>query len=214
MSTFDIPFLLFNALILSSIPALVLTLLFCVVIILVVSNEEYAVGYWAAIVYTVVLALFTPANFFLVAWNNPATVLGFVLMYFAAGAVYSTIKYRAFVKEMTDLAKNTKESFIAEFGLPIAVTDEIPNNWSKDWTKFKYDHLSCHHRDLLSNGLDPSHNKARITHWIAFWVFSAVGLFLADPLRAITTAIYNRFTSIYTKIYKQLIGKSMHTTDY
>jgi len=58
----------------------------------------------------------------------------------------------------------------------------------------------------LEAGLDPVSMASYIINWIAFWPFLLVGMFIADPLKAIVTFIYNQLGSVYGRIYAHLIG--------
>lgn len=186
---------------------------FIIVAILLVASEEFSWAYTSMVVYAVLLAIFTPANVFVYVWHEPLHAIGFVLMFFVIGAIYSALKYGSFLRRVVNMVKDAKQAFIIEHKLKITTTEEIPEEYASEWQRFKSDKLEYSVLNKINRGLRPSDNKALIMNWIAFWPFSAIGLFVADPLREIVKSIYQHMVSIYGKMYEHIISKSINMSD-
>lgn len=208
----DLPVLLFSSMFVSLWGA-IFSSIFLIVAILVIAAEEFWAGYVVFFVYIILMAIFTPANPFLYLWHNPAQAVGFFIGYFAIGAVYSTIKYWSFVKKMVNIVKELKHQFIAENKLSITETEEIPEVFKTKWDSYKSLNMDYPDKSRLNRGLKPGENKSMIMNWIAFWPFSAVGLFVADPLRHLVTSIYQHLVSIYGKMYEKVVSSHINIKD-
>lgn len=209
----DVPMAIISSMFFSSIFATIFSVIFILAAILITASEEFAIAYFAFFVYIALMAIFTPINPFMFVWHNPTQAFGFIVGYFAIGSIYSTIKYWSFVKKMVNVIKECKKQFILNNKLPISVRDEIPETWTTRWSDFKYHELNGSDRRCINSGLRPAQNVDMIMNWIAFWPFSAIGLFVADPLKHLVTSIYQHLVSIYGKMYEKIVSSNINMKD-
>jgi hypothetical protein len=198
--------LLFGAMFLSGLMPLIFSVVFIIAAILLAEYEHFGANYFVMLVYIVILAIFTSINPFMYIWHNPGNAVGFVVIYFFAGAILSIPKYRTVIKHVIDELKICKQDFIEVSGLHIKLTDEIPMELTNAWNTYKQNNMEYKDRQKLKEGLSPLDMSEYILNWIAFWPFLLVGMFIADPLQAIVTFIYNQLGSIYSRIYNRLIS--------
>lgn len=196
--------LLFGAMFLNGFLGMIFSIVFIVAAILLAECEAFSATYVAVFVYGILLTIFTPVNPFVFIWHEPATAIGFVLVYFVIGAGLSIPKYRTVVKHIVDKLKNAKQGFIDRNKLPIELTQEIPDDYINAWKEYKVYNIEYKYREKLDNGLDPINMSTYIMNWIAFWPFLLIGMFIADPLKAIVTFIYDQLGSVYGRIYAHL----------
>jgi hypothetical protein len=204
---------LLGAMFFSGLVSTLFSAIFVIIAILLVAAEEFAWGYVTLIVYATLLAIFTPINPFMTIWHNPLQVLGFFILYFVIGAIYSTLKYGSFVRKLIQKVKDIKQGFISEHNLTIQTTDEIPEEFQKVWKEYKNHKLSYSDKSKLEKGIRPTDQASLIMNWIAFWPFSAIGLFIADPLKHLVTSIYEHMISIYSKMYDHIVSKNINIKD-
>jgi hypothetical protein len=67
--------------------------------------------------------------------------------------------------------------------------------------------------EFINGGISPANQKARLTNWIAFWPFSAIGLFLADPIKHGIILIRKLLTEIYELTFTRLVKRYIHPSD-
>lgn len=213
MFLFDYPAAVIAAMFFSGWWATIFSTVFSVAVILTVAAEEFVGAYLALVIYVILLAIFTPVNPFMFIWDQPLQALGFFILYFVIGAIYSTMKYWSYVTKMVNKIKETKIAFIQAFGLPISPLEEVPEEFGKQWKDFKYDHIEYGDRERIARGFRPGVMADKICNWIAFWPFSAVGLFIADPLRKLVTSIYEHLVSIYGKMYDKIVTSNINMND-
>lgn len=204
---------LFGAMFFSGWVGAILSLVFIVALIIEIARDEYVLGYFSFVIYLLLTWLFTPLNPFAYIWHNPLEVLGFVLLYFAIGAVYSTIKYRAWAVRLIDDVREIKLKFIEKNELKIGFTDEIPAHLEQVWSNMLYKELSYDEFNTLKEGFGPGKHKAEIMNWISFWPFSAIGLFVADPLEKFVLWVYESLVSVYQGIWNRVIASRINISD-
>lgn len=202
----ELPVAVFTGMFLVGFTPLIFSVVFFLALILFTSTEEWGLAFVGLVAYSILMAIFTPTNPFMVVWHNPLDSIGFLIGYFVIGAGYSVVKYVSFVKKAVNLVKEAKLSFIENNKLTIAVTDEIPEELSRDWVNFRNEKLPSNISNKLWKGLRPSDQKELIVNWIAWWPFSAIGLFIADPLREIVNAIYSWLVGLYGKMYDRIVS--------
>lgn len=188
------------------------TIAFFIAAILFTASEMFSLAYVAVVIYVVVFAIFGPVNPFSYLWHNPLDVLGWFIEFFVIGAVYSIAKYWSYVTKVVNTVRELKKEFIEIHELKISLLDEIPKEFMSDWKNFRYNRLSYTDRDRVDN-LRPTQQKALIMNWIAFWPFSAIGLFVADPLRHLVTSIYEHLVSVYGKMYDKIVSSKINLND-
>jgi len=192
--------------------AMTASIVFIIAAILFTASESFSLAYLAFVIYLIVFAIFGPVNPFVLTWHNPLDVFGWFIEYFVLGALYSITKYWSYVTKVVNIILEIKKRFIAEYKLTISPKDEIPEDFRVKWKDYRYNHLEYRDRDRVDN-LRPTQQKALIMNWIAFWPFSALGLFVADPLRHLVTSIYEHLVSIYGKMYDKIVSNKINLND-
>jgi hypothetical protein len=212
MFIFDISSLIIGAMF-GGIWASIFSTMFIAAVILLTATDEFWWSYGSLLLYTVILAIFTPANPFLYIWHNPLSSIEIFIGYFIIGAVFALLKYWSFIQRVVQKIKDFKKQFIIDNKLEISTIDEIPEEYKKLWNSYKSQKLSSSELHKINNGLRPSNNSALIMNWIAWWPFVAVGLFVADPLRKLVKAIYEHLVSTFGKMYEHIVTKNINMTD-
>lgn len=215
----DLTFLMFASLF-SGFWVSLFTIVFFIVCILSVSNENFYVGVFAFFIYNICLTLFTPLNPFIYVYTHPVDVVLFVLLYLSIGGVYSILKYRNWLSGKLASLRRVKQLLIDDYKLSISVTEQFPERLpdgslsSTVWKDYIHSNLGWYDAQLIAKGkLKPSDQFDSIFGWIAFWPFSAIGLFIADPLRWLVTKTYESLSAIYRDMYTRLISKYININD-
>lgn len=204
MFIIDAPSMLIGALFFSGFWPLFLTIVFIIVAILSSTSEAFTVSYIATVIFAILLAIFTTVNPFVAIWNHPATAFGLLIAYIGVGSLYSVYKYSVTFRKIVASVSKAKAEYINLNNLNIAVTDPIPERYMSNWKSYRYNHSY-----YTKGGID----KTRIMNWIAFWPFSAVGVFVADPLHALVTHAYNMMVSTYKLIRANIIKGHLNESD-
>lgn len=210
---FDTPAALITAMFFSGFWATVFSTVLIIALILEIAADEFALGYGSVLGYAVLMAIFTDVNPFMWIWHNPGDAIGFLAGYVVFGAVYSAVKYRSFVRTMAEKIKDVKVAFIKDKKLEINVLAEIPSEFMSDWKRYLSDKLPYGDWKRVQKGLYPSAQRDIIINWIAFWPVSALGLFIADPLKEMVNWAYERMISVYRITYDRIINKFINTND-
>jgi hypothetical protein len=209
---FEIPFLVVDALLLGGLLPLLLTIVFVIVSILLVSAEAIGASYVLLSAYCIALSIFTTIDPISYVFHNPGTSLQFLVGYLIVGAVYTAPKFRSYIIKYINKVQLLKLQFIKKNKLEIKVTDEIPTDFVDSWKQYLNDSdWALYHK--VTEGLKASQNKALILDWIVFWPFSAVGLLIADPIRKFINVLYDMMSSIYQRIYVQLVTSRINIKD-
>lgn len=218
----DLTFLLFASLF-SGFWVSLFTIAFFIAAIVSVSTDNYGAGVVSFILYSALLALFTPLNPFVYVYHNPGDTLLFIVLYLSVGAGYSIIKYRSWLKNKLTLLRDAKLKFIELYELNINVTDAFPSclpngaSLQSYWVDFLQSSNSglsyTDSRLITRHELTPAAQIDSISAWIAFWPFSALGLFIADPLKWLVTNTFNLLSSVYRQLYHRLISKYVNIND-
>lgn len=192
--------------------AMMASIIFVIAAILLTASESFGIAYAAFVIYLIVFAIFGPMNPFVFTWHNPIDVLGYFIEYFIIGAGYSIAKYWSYVTKTVNVVRELKRTFIEKNKLTISILEEIPEEFKSKWKEYRYNNLSYRDRDRIDN-LRPTQQKALIMNWIAFWPFSAIGLFVADPLRHLVTSIYEHLVAVYSKMYDKIVSSKINLND-
>jgi len=126
-------------------------------------------------------------------------VYGF-LGYLALAVVWATIKWRLFyLPKIFDAYDEFRQSWLAQKGLKDMPADQQT-------------------RDLFASavrgaGVDVTytrmvrHNKARITTWMVFWIFSLIETFLGDFLQRVFASLYNAVAGLFQRMSDGMASK-------
>ena len=203
---------LFGVMFFSGLLPAILSVIFVIAVILATASETFTVAYVAFVIYLIAFAIFGSANPFTFVWHNPGQAFGFFIGYFVLGAMYSIAKYWSYVTKVVNIVKDIKKNFIIDNNLTISVLDEIPEDYQSKWKTYRYNRLNHTDRDRVDN-LRATQQKALIMNWIAFWPFSAVGLFVAEPLKHLVTSIYEHLVEVYGKMFERIVSSKININD-
>lgn len=191
----------------------IFSLILIVGLILEVANDNFGAGYFTILIYALAAWAFTDLNIFAYIWHNPGNVVGFIAVYGVIGAVYSLMKYRDWVNALGLQLHDIKVAFIKSKQLSIEPTDAIPEEHIKAWKDTVQNLLGYSRFAQISSGFTPGAQYDLIMNWIVFWPFSAVGLFIADPIRAFFTWLYETLVVVYRRIWNRAISKHINVSD-
>ena len=182
--------------------------------LLFVSYDYYKAEYTLFVIYLAIMNWGTalqPLNWI---WNNPYETAEILGVYFGIGAVYSIVKYWSFVTDIIREVRDLKVVFLRNrTDGSTKVSDPIPKDLETAWR----DHLRLQLAGIayseFKSGISPAKQKARLANWIAFWPFSAIGLFLADPLKYVVVSIRNGLHIVYQITFKRIVNRYIHVSD-
>lgn len=196
-------------------------LTFAIITVLAVAFLEFEKNFFALIS---IFATFTFLHY-AGAWD----VVGFAkehqwamalyfLGYFAAGAVWSLVKWKLFVNRSGELYKDKRGEFAGRRGL--SVDAEFTLEQKMEW-KSVVDNYHSHNADLdlgisgFSNDCNKNVDamaavvvdacKGRILAWIGYWPWSLLWTVVDDPIRKIGRKIYRTLKGLYIGIVKTLL---------
>ena len=157
------------------------------------------------------LILFGLAMFFFGNWNpfpwmaaNPLSTVGIVVGYFAAGTVWSVIKWYFHCLNVRDRYNEVKAEFFTEHGI---TGSKIPMTLKKQW-----ENQITWIRGLgSSKEIPPSaaKNKSTILMWMTHWPFSAVWTLLNDPIKRVFIWIYSYVAGALQTISNRLFASTI-----
>jgi len=179
-------------------------ILFAAVIVADVWFLEYDNGTGA----TFSLVAFALLMFFFGDWNpfpwiaaNPLWTIGTIFGYFAAGGLWSTVKWYFHCLNVRDRYNEIKDSFFEEHKI---TGDKIPGQLKSAWKdKLRYGEFS-------QGSIAPraTKHKAKILMWMTHWPFSAFWTLLNDPIRRIFMSIYAHLTRTLQKISNRVFANT------
>lgn len=160
-------------------------------------------------------------------FTNPIAVLGWVIVYFIIGGLWSILKWYLFIINRAAKLCEVKQSFVEKINKAnielqlkqelLDVNAKIPFNFIIRFKEYLIIHYFNHHPPI---GFNTDNNdslelvipraeryKSRIITWILWWPTSAFWTLLNDPLVKVANWIYNRFQGIYTKITNKVFAK-------
>ena len=151
---------------------------------------------------------------FISIFADPVSLLGWVVIYFIAGGVWSILKWYLFIHDRANDFREIKTSFIERIRhsddntIKLDVNSKIPENLMGKFKEelvtsyFSYNTPYNFEHDPINVSIIPiaRNYKEKIVTWILWWPTSAFWTLLNDPLAKIANWIYNRFQGIYTKI--------------
>lgn len=174
--------------------------LFIIVInIGIVLLEEHDYNFWPVIlVVLTVLAIQASSAIHPLSWlaAHPLGILAGVGIYLVAGVFWSFFKWWDYlIDQRDDVLKNAAKYVGISFGVTNAETIAEAARQRENRLKF-----------LQSNLPNASDNKARITHWMAFWPWSVLAFLLSDFLQKIFRLIYERLQGVYERMAQHVFA--------
>lgn len=179
-------------------------LLVAAVIVLDVWFLEYDNGVGA----TISLLVFGALMFFFGDWNpfpwmaaNPLWTVGVVIGYFAAGGLWSMMKWYFHCLNIRDKHDEIKDEFFEEHKIIGGkVSSQLKGEWKE---RLRYGGFSDD--DIVPKARG---HKSTILMWMTHWPFSAVWTLLNDPIRRIFKSIYARLVGTLQKISDRLFANT------
>jgi len=166
---------------------------------------------------------------------DPMTLAMYFVMYFAAGGIWSFLKWASFVNKAADRFGEIKIKFIEKINrdqpyytdivnadqdaepliLPLesSIKTTIPKGLQDKFLKHIEDNVPyTTHQYIRSEGIKsiiPSAmtHKERIVTWILWWPTSAFWTILNDPLVRLANWMYSKFQGLYKRIANRAFAK-------
>ncbi len=196
--------------------------IFFVIIMIFEENEQNFFAFISLGVF-VALAVYSPV--ISIAFE-PLTWLMWGAVYYAAGGLWSFIKWFSFLSKSADVFAEVKLKWLrylnktraADEQLEINVKTKIPDDKIKGFKLSLYKTGSCYAHIAANNYSDDSKNlddiiplagnhKEKIVTWILWWPTSALWTILNDPLLRLANWMYARFQGMYTRIANRIFAK-------
>lgn len=195
----------------------------CFILVLAFSENEK--NFWAFVTVTAFVALMQYSGHIEI-FNNPLAWVGWGVVYFVAGGVWSFVKWQFFLNEKAEAFGEAKLKWLRKYNrsgdrlpeeeLDVDIKTKIPPNLISTFNKFlsdEYYHYRFNPRgdygDNTLDGVIPSakDNKEKLVTWILWWPTSFVWTMLNDPLVKFANWMYSKFQSLYTKMAKRSFAK-------
>lgn len=154
------------------------------------------------LVYVAAVALFTDAN--LLGWLRIHYILAaeYVAGYLVLGTVYMIFRWTMLSSQVARLYSDIRADYMAGKNIQVITTQAEKDELS---TQVSY---SSELRDLkVSVPLLVRANKARLTGWLTFWVFSLVEYILGDLLVNLVDTIVHMFSGFMQNITNRKFQK-------
>lgn len=148
--------------------------------------------------------------------NNQWAFALYLAGYFAAGAVWSLMKWKLFVNRSIELYNESRSKFTEQRGLSADAefTPQQKVDWLNQITGYHshnaafdiYETINFKHASTDASAAAMVDNcKGRILAWISYWPWSLLWTVVDDPLRKICRKIYQSLKGLYVGIAKALL---------
>lgn len=181
----------------------ILTAIVALVIASEVQNDRSGVATATIVGYIAAIALFTTAGAAggFLAWlgHNPRYIVYGVVAYLVGAIVWTPIKWRVFfLPKLFEVYDDFKTEWMTQNKVKDLSDDTVKANF-----------LQAARRSIgdINEKRKVSHNKARITAWIAYWPFSIVGTFFGDFLTRVAYSIYRGIGSFLQRLSDGMASK-------
>lgn len=157
---------------------------------------------------------------------EPMTWLMWAVVYYAAGGLWSFIKWFSFITKQADSFGEIKLEFIRNLNkrynkgakLPVDIKTVLPAETIREFkmilrsSDHKFSYITANNYDDDAGNLDdiiplPSSHKEKIVIWILWWPTSAFWTILNDPLLRIGNWMYARLQGMYARIANRAFAK-------
>ena len=139
--------------------------------------------------------------------TNPLFMLSCLAAYFALGAVWGTIKWWVYCRDLLEHYEQAKADFFRSKNVPVG-TKVVPVELRVEWKK-KIEDLNYRRsvtERIHSEPPQVRENKAKIMRWMTFWVISLIWSVIHDFVKRVFKTIYYRMASILQRISDNLFG--------
>jgi hypothetical protein len=164
--------------------------------VVLIALVEYEQGTWATVTLLIVMGLLQfkgDIKVFNFIGEHPMRSCLYLLAYFAAGAIWSIIKWWFYVRKTREGYDEKKKEFLEQNGVSV-MNDSLKNKWKS----------TCAYQ---SYGIpDSLQHKAKIVTWMTYWPWSLVWTMINDPIRRAFDDIYRLLRSQYQKIADKAYG--------
>lgn len=123
---------------------------------------------------------------------DPLSLALYVLGYFAAGVVWSFVKWFSYLHRFRDELREAREKFRERY-----TRGEQP---SLSRQSMEEAFQATLRGGWLAERPTAAKSRKRIIGWMTYWPISAISTALNDPVRRIFNALYNRFKVLYQKM--------------
>lgn len=140
-------------------------------------------------------------NIFKLAWNNLTVAATCLVVYIAAGIVYSRPKFQKYGRLIGEWYENDFKDKQWRFYLKNNIPEgsPIPQRDSYDWHV-----LVTEHKARFDQEVSLSSNKGRILTWVYTWAFNLLSKFIKNPLRLLSKAVWSAVRRFYASVEESL----------
>lgn len=164
---------------------------FSVFVILALETDSGTGATFVGALFILFLMVATPFNPVVWALTNPGTFVSYLAGYFAAGSVWSFLKWIFYVLRRREEARIARTEF-KEKGL----TGDFG-----DWVVGRSNYRDSHYPPQVSR------HKSDLVFWATWWPWSAFWTLLNDPIRHIWNFLYNLFGRSLQNITNRMFEK-------
>ena len=195
--------MLYELFVVGSVPFILLMVAEVIALWISISYESGLSATVSMVLTAVTLAVFGNFNVFSVIKHHPWDTAIFVGLYFAAGLVWSFIKFRLFSSDRRELYDETLENFLRSKNVT-SLTPALETAWIESLRFGEF------HQDLRlvnRNGQDvwlvsplAKRHKAQITTWATYWPWSLTWALFHDAIKRLWEELYNTLHTWYQKV--------------
>jgi len=163
-------------------------------------------------------------------FTDPLTMLMYLAGYYAAGVVWSFIKWLSFLQKRADKFAELKLAWIVEHNtamqneidrgvaaeegeialelLPVDAKLTLTSDQKKDLKRYLADNLFIGWHNASETVIPTAReNKNKIVTWILWWPCSALWTLLNDPLVRLANYLYTRLQGMYARLANMVFSK-------
>jgi len=136
--------------------------------------------------------------------ESPWIVVKWLVYYFAAGAIWSTVKWTLFARKLAEEYRDWRNKFLAKSGVD---GSKIPDDLQEDFNAFMNSSTYSVSNSVNGYGntkFDPRPEARRyadkFTHWIIWWPTSFLWTLFDDFFVKIAKVIRELFQGVYSRI--------------
>jgi hypothetical protein len=136
--------------------------------------------------------------------RNPIAVLGFILLYFAVGFMWSFLKWWLFVNTVAEKRREARKNFIEGYrepysSIPLSDKQKYKGENPEAASRMKVDWETVVVRKRLEKPA-VKNNKSKISLWVIYWPASLIWSLLDDLVHKIIKQLVIYFRKIYEAI--------------
>jgi len=184
----------------------------CVVFMFIMALSENDSPFWGLTVLVVFMAILNFAgttDTWALIKDQPWIVAEWTIYYFAAGAVWSAIKWTMFSRKLAEQYRGLRNKFCAKYDLddlkvPLDLQSELASFVFTEGYRATNDAPSPHQEANNELKFDPRPSArayaSKFTHWIIWWPTSFIWTLFDDFFVKVAKVIRELFQGVYARI--------------